>query len=178
MFKTLLVVPILLLLSSAASAAFTFTISASPVLLTSPNVVDTPGSSGTFHIFAQTDQVSPEFFTVSSAVLNYSNDDGTITSAPVFPAGTLVATPGGIGNDTGDINWSILGGAVNGDNDTFTLTVTGLTSGIVFGGPTSPFSFTTGSASVTAVPEPTSLALVGLGGLGYAAYRRRRAAKA
>ena len=161
--KLLMVVPAFLLMMNAASAAFTFQIS--PV---SSNVVI--GGSQILGIFA-TESVGPNaIFTLTNQSISVApGSDPDITFTLNMPAlnTLLVATPGG--NQIGTITASVAGTASN--FDTASVTFRGVVSN--FSGTTSG-TYTSNSASITAVPEPSTFALVGLCAVGAIAVRRHR----
>ncbi len=170
----LLVPALLMAASSTASAAFSF-----QLVPASSNVLI--GGSQILTVIA-TDTTAGGFgtnFTMSSVTTPPSGSGNiTFTAFPAFVPGpgggatVFVATT--TGNSIGTITANVSPTAATGDTASITFNGTLASNSAALAN----ILYTSNSATVTAVPEPTSLALVGLGGLGYAAYRRRRAAKA
>lgn len=154
--------------SQDASAAFSFRLAPA-----SANAI-IGGPSQTLSVFAESD-TGPAVFTLSAPTVV------TVTPNPNITFGSFVANPGGpqylanaAGTLIGTISYSASPAAVNGS--TATVRFSGFAT-YDFGAPFASGTFQSGTATITAVPEPSSFALLGLSGLGYVIYRKRRAAK-
>jgi hypothetical protein len=164
--KLALVIPAFLIMMNAASAAFTFSLSPSPA-----NV--TIGSPQVFDIIVNTTSSTPDD-QLFNANFSFSLSGANAANFTITPPGATV--PGTIGTVVATVAVNATG--VNGD----TAVLSGLFSGafgidggaIILPGASQNGSFSN-SVSLTAVPEPSSLALVGLCVAGVAARRRRRA---
>ena len=157
MLKNLMLfVPLVVALSANASAALTFSLS---------NINDLPGSFGNMLILASTSVSGGENISITSITIDYSsggNDASTITTTPFANVGSLSVPQLPTTNAIGFVSYSIMPTATLGDNDTFTVMVTG---NIVSSGANTPFSQTSTRGSVTAVPEPSVLGLLTVGRL-------------
>ena len=112
------------------------------------------------------------------SILNVTGGSGNITFSNLTPfvANTTVytATNAAGGNAIGTITaTAVAPGGVSTLAFRGTLGANNIDGGLVVG-----TTSTSNTATISAVPEPTSLALVGIGGLGYVFYRKRRASKA
>ncbi len=155
--------------SQPASAAFSFILTPAvssltpggPSQLLTVTAVDTnAGGFGT------------QFFLSSVSNVTGGNPNITFTTLSPFVANTTVYTATASGNVIGTITAS-----ATGPSGLTTIAFSG-TIGNNNGGFAPGTTFTSNTATLTAVPEPTSMALVGIAGLGYVFYRKRRAAKA
>ncbi len=166
--KLALVVPAFLLLMNSASAVFTF-----QIVPASANVA--PGGSTVLNILAFESTSSAPFgpqFTLSSGSLT-TGGSPSIGFVLNLAGGTYTANSSG--NPIGTITASALPGTPSGTSGTVRFTgVVNASSNpaLIPLGPTD-----SNTATVTAVPEPSSFALLGAAGLGFAVYRSRRRAK-
>ena len=152
-----------------ASAAFSFILSpsASSLIPAGPSQVLTvtafDNTAGAF---------GSQFFMSAVANITGGNPNITFSGFSPFVANTTVYTATTGGNAIGTIT-----ATASGPSGLTTLAFLG-TIGANNGGVVVGTQVLSNTATLTAVPEPTSLALVGIGGLGYFFYRKRRAVKA
>ena len=164
--KFLLVIPAYLLLMNAASAAF--------FLSFNPTAVNVNGFGSSS-------------FTVEAQYLNIPILGGNTNNLANFSI-PLVSSNGNFTLDSSSISGSQLGFLDNEIRTLGTVNVThvgpGISTLVTFGTPTAAgnpviaIASAASSVTLTAVPEPSSLALLGVAGLGFVIYRKRRAARA
>jgi hypothetical protein len=176
--KTLLCLPLLLLIASSASAAFSLNFQISPAgtpLISAPDTFLFPGQSATFEVYAVKSGGGGNGLSITvEGTLAFSGTGFTLTSNNVQTSTPVVFSANGpqqqsIGTFTVQ-NTSAAPFATA--TAQFTdISISG--SNFISSAPNGPYA-PTNIVNITAVPEPTSLALVGLGGLGFAFYRKRR----
>lgn len=157
----------LLASSQSANAAFSFQLVPSSTTIT-------PGGSVTINVFALDDSIvlnqPVSLFTVNSTSLT-TGGSANIVFTPALPPNGATGVASATGNFFGTINVTAPN-AIGGNQATVSLTAN-----------VTPFLFTTsvgGSigpsnvVTITAVPEPSSLALIGVASVGALIRRRRK----
>lgn len=172
--SSLLAIPMSLVMLSFANAAFTFSLSPSPV-------EGTPGSIVNVDLIATNTSVSPfsddlNFFSVTLIPDGGSDPDITLINptieyngmgVPFFGGGGVLSGDGGV---AGTFQVQIGAGASYLDSATFSGTINSQTFNDPFTITGQPLSLT-----ATAVPEPSVLGLLSVGGMGLVMRRRRNA---
>lgn len=159
--KLALIIPAFLLIMNSASAAFFLRFNPTSALVSG-------GGGGTINVLARyRDFGDGETNSLASYTLPLTTTNSNFT----------LSTTSLSGNQLNFVhNEERLLATVN-----FTHTGPGTTTTVNFGnltatGSPSFFFVPPGSVSLTAVPEPSSFALLGVAGIGYVVYRRRRSA--
>lgn len=150
-----------------------------------------PGGKGIAFTSASTATAQPYIFgTYQSAPSPFATDPTNPSQPATFPnlmfvaSDTYFSAPGYVTITPGEtvglahVTYSVSAGTAPGTTVPVTLVAGGNTSLSDVNGNAIPFTAVGGSIAVTTVPEPSSLALCGLGLAGAVAYVRRRPARA
>ena len=162
--KSLLAIPLSLMLISTASAAFTYSLSNDAVN------GDLNGDSGTISLFATADGTpGTQFLTILDIDFDITTDAAGITTTFTAGGSSLFFSPNTT-QSIGTISWTIAPGTEYLASEEFDINI------LALGGTTNPppdDASGSVSGSVTAVPEPSSLALATLCLAGMVGFRRR-----